>query len=290
MHEKLDELLRTNIFQEVKDYHYINNETNVIVIDMENLDNVTKEKVIKDYYLKGFAIVELRDGIASERNLTKMTQWLNLGAPYIPRQYDKLPTTYNSQGLNVITYSSTDSNSHRAFQTRNGQNLHSDGTLEVIGFVKTSILFCEQTAENGGETTLFNSVGAFFNVIKDYLNYANALLDEKALKRIDIGRTNQESIGPVFKILNNELVSRFSMDNTCLWEHGFKNVPFLEEAYNYITSYINLDSPFYTEFSLKEGQGIIFANDKISHGRRKYYDSKEKQRKMHRGLYTERPF
>lgn len=44
-------------------------------------------------------------------------------------------------------------------------------------------------------------------------------------------------------------------------------------------------SPYYIEAMLKDNQGIILANNKISHGRKKFEDN-EMKREMIRGLFV----
>ncbi|MGW9164911.1 hypothetical protein ACWGPZ_26670 [Priestia megaterium] len=61
-------------------------------------------------------------------------------------------------GLNLIK---VEEGPHRAFQTNNEQKIHCDGTLEVIGKIKTSLLLCATPSSVGKETVIFNSVAAF---------------------------------------------------------------------------------------------------------------------------------
>ncbi|MFF2288814.1 TauD/TfdA family dioxygenase [Peribacillus butanolivorans] len=176
--------------------------------------------------------------------------------------------------------------SHRAFQTNNDQKIHCDGTIEVLGKIKTSILLCAIPAAVGGETIIFNSVAAFYDLLEnDNSRYiASSLLDMQALKRVAVNRNNEEYIGPAFAIKNGEIISRFSLDNTCDWDYSFENVKLLKEAYALLVDTIVPNSPFYIETKLKCSQGIIMANDKISHGRKGFID-KHFKREMIRGLF-----
>jgi hypothetical protein len=252
-------------------------------------ETVNLKQVIKDYITKGFSLFEFanKDQITQE-SITNFSNALNLGHPYVPEIYQNLvqDVGYSQKGFNTIENSKN--GKHRAFQTNNGQKLHSDGTLDKIGNVKTSLLFCTRPSSFGGETLLFNSVGAFVSVISQNLELAKPLLEENSLRRVFIG-SDFEYIGPSFKIEEGEIFSRYSKDNTSDWDYGFSRVPLLKEAYTMLGNLEFIGSPYYLSFKLNEGQGILIANDKISHGRENFIDSKGYNRKMIRGLYKKVP-
>ena len=125
-------------------------------------------------------------------------------------------------------------------------------------------------------------------MIETNFEIAKLLLDDNSLRRVS-NINFQEYIGPAFAIQNNKIHSRFSLDNTCDWKYGFTKLPKLEKAYSLLKEQVNDESPYFITCKLKPGQGILMANDKISHGRKSFIDSKECKREMIRGLFIKKP-
>lgn len=187
------------------------------------------------------------------------------------------------------TISSGLANNHKAFDQNNNQDLHSDGTAHEIGFIKTTVLFCESEASMGGDTILFDSVGAFEKLQIENPKAAEALMHPESLTRVaDIGHESRMA-DPVFSYEQGEIISRFTLDHTAKWEESFGKIDYLEDGYNYLKSLAQPDSNYFAQFPLKSGQGIIFANDKIAHGRLSFENSGDNIRKMVRGLFRQRP-
>ncbi|WP_203289392.1 TauD/TfdA family dioxygenase [Metabacillus sp. cB07] len=265
-----------------------------VPVDIDSSNNLTQEqatKIISNYNTFGFSIFQFYQPIKQDLDLINFYRSLGLYKPFVPGIYQKTPGIYEKSGLNHISKKYSDMNAenlHRAFQTTNNQELHSDGTLEGIGRVKTSTLFCVNPAGEGGDNLIFNSVAAFISLWKMSPEIAFSMLDENALRRWDIGRTNRSSTGPTFKFTDNTIISRFSLDNTCDWEYGFNKVKNLKECFDQLLSFIK-PGPYYISVKLLENQGLIIANHKISHGRTSYFDTADSPRKMIRGLYTVEP-
>ncbi len=175
---------------------------------------------------------------------------------------------------------------HRAFASPNAQGLHVDGTLTPLGMIKTSILLCEAPAEIGGETTLFKAVAAFVRLIREDPERGGSLLRHSVLTRSDVGATQKCLRTPPFAIKESELLSRFSIDNTSCWA---KEPSQAVAAFKYLKQMARAGSPFFHSFKLQAREGVIIANDKISHGRRKYYERSPGARCMLRALFTGRP-
>jgi hypothetical protein len=208
---------------------------------------------------------------------------LELGQPFVPA-YNRDNPAYCRNGYNKIRFSSP--SPHRAFSSTQAQGLHVDGTLTPIGMIKTSVLLCEEPAEIGGETTLFKAVAAFAALFHDDHELGNSLLSYGVLTRCDIGLTQQCMRGAAFAINENELVSRFSIDNTSFWA---KSQPLAVSAFQYLKLLATQGSPFYYSLKLNAQEGIIIANDKISHGRRRFYERTAGTRCMLRALFLHRP-
>jgi hypothetical protein len=136
---------------------------------------------------------------------------------------------------------------------------------------------------------IFDSIGAFLDLVENDIEAAAALLDERSLRRIaDLGGFF-EKIGPAYKIEDNEVITRLTLDHNADWDYGINKVEHLERAYKFMIEAAREGNKHFKRFKLKSGQGIIMANDKIAHGRTKFSESDSNKRKIVRGLFTSRP-
>ncbi|MBV7509481.1 TauD/TfdA family dioxygenase [Bacillus sp. sid0103] len=269
-------------------YMHVYNSEDILPVKINSLALISDDEIselVRKYNNAGFVVFELLNDIPNQNALLTLAKKLKLGNPYVPKIYSSKENIYERNGLNIIK---VNEGPHRAFQTNNEQKIHSDGTIEEIGKIKTSILLCSKQASFGGETVIFNSVSAFYRLLEhEKLEpIILSLCDLKALRRVAINGEKEEYIGPAFEIRNGEIISRFSLDNTCDWEYGFNNVKFLKEAYSLLVEMNTPNSPLYIETRLKCNQGIIMANDKVSHGRKEFIDENS-MREMIRGLFEE---
>ncbi|MFC6038919.1 TauD/TfdA family dioxygenase [Paenisporosarcina macmurdoensis] len=267
-------------------YKHVYRSEDIDPVYIKSVDMISEKEVeefVKKYKSAGFVVFELLNDSTNQNVMLKIAKRFKLGEPFVPNIYLSKPEIYEKSGLNIIK---AGEGTHRAFQTINEQKIHCDGTIEPIGKIKTSILLCITPAAVGGETIIFNSVAAFYDLYenKESNSIMSSFLHFKALKRVAVNGEKEEYIGPSFLINNGEISSRFSLDNTCDWDFGFRNVEFLKEAYSLMTEKITPNSPYYIETRLKKNQGIVMANDKISHGRKEYKDGNSK-REMIRGLF-----
>lgn len=266
-------------------YKYTSTDISPVKIkSVSKLSNNELNNIIQQYYQAGFVVYEVLNHNSEQDIILELAKQLNLGQPFVPKTYRTSKHIYEETGLNTIK---VNDGNHRAFQTNNGQKIHCDGTIEEINKVKTSILHCNISSTNGGETIIFNSVGAFYNLLKtfNFTSIMSSMLNNLALKRDALNETADTHIGPAFKIENGELISRFSLDNTCDWNYSFEKIAGLEEALKLLQEMIILESPYYIETKLRDNQGIIMANNKISHGRKSFYDEGTRKREMIRGLF-----
>lgn len=238
----------------------------------------------------GFAIFETKENMNAQAVIDGLAKHLGLGDSYISG-YNQMnfKDTFNKEN-NLTTISQTVSKTHPFLNTSNAQGLHSDATFDTIGKVPTTILYCVESVPEGGDTILFDSVKAFRFLQSLHPEWAEALLHPEAMeKKSELG-DNAHLIDAPFKVLENgEIISRFSLDLVTKWQRGFELVPNLEKAIGFMSALVPLGSGFSSILRLENNQGIIFANDKIAHGRTAYVDNPDKPRKMIRGLFLERP-
>lgn len=256
---------------------------------VDNMTEDVKQEMVRRFNEYGFVIFENKEERSPDELILDVAEELNLGGTYVTGyNRKKFGNMFRENSLNTIT--NAKKSNHVVFDNSNAQGLHSDATFEPIGAVPATILYCVQEAKKDGDTILFDSVKAF-QLLQDFNPlWAEALLHPEALRRRSILGDDVEVVEPAFKILENgDIISRFTVDTSADWEYGFERVPHLREAFGFMCGLIPRGSGFSTILKLKSNQGILFANDKIAHGRTAFTDDEAKPRKMVRGLYNDRP-
>lgn len=258
---------------------------------VSELNEDVKKELVKRFNRYGFVIFENDKQQEPNQLIQHIAKELNLGETYVTgNNKKKYASMFSKDNLNTITSSKT--STHVVFDNSNAQGLHSDATFEPIGTVPSTILYCVQEAMDGGDTILFDSVSAFHLLHQFNPKWAEAMLHPESLRRYSGFNDGVEYVDAAFKQLpNGEIISRFTVDSSCDWEYGFERVPYLREAFGFLCALIPNGSDYSTVLRLKSNQGILFANDKIAHGRTSFVDNPESEhsRKMIRGLYLERP-
>lgn len=251
-----------------------------------------RRTLIANQYKKlGFALIQNSEGVVRPEALPQFAERLGLGDIYVPPYFNLMQgaPSVSSAGVAVISsIGQCGKVMHNSFQTNKAEGLHVDGTIAQIGEVRTTFLLCNSPAAEGGESLLFNAVGACLHLSRKDPGLVAPLFHPLAMKRgkIDSGGTR---VGPVFGLVNGELVTRFSINETTDWHYGFQRVPGLKRAYEALVECTRGQSPFMLKFRLAKGVGLVIANDKISHGRLSFIDSADCVRSMARTLHRGRP-
>lgn len=255
------------------------------------VDEAGCRDLISDYREFGFALFQVTESPGDPAStLCTLASALGLSAPFVPPLYRSREDLYAGSGINLLTttLSKEPRGGHPAFQSRGAIELHTDGTLQALGEIPTAVLFCLLPASRGGDTILFDAVGAFADLHSREPNIAVALLDERALSRLaTIGGSSEFRSGPVFAIRGEELLARYCVTPRDRW--AIYEVNRLAEAKEAMAQMAKPGSPFYLTLRLEAGQGIILANDRISHGRTDFDDGDSGNRRMLRALFTSTP-
>jgi len=242
----------------------------------DTIPAATGREVARRLESAGFALIQASQvpGRAAPQQLARQ---LGLGPVFTPPQYRDRPYT---DGQGVTRIGTDAAAAHPAFGQATGQHLHSDGTLQRIGEIKTTILLCARPARSGGTSHLFNSAAAFAWLLHEDPAAAAALTAADVLVRTSTlpDTRGQYSAGPAFAVADGRLISRYSVTGTDTLDRG---LAFLQQA-------ARPGSPYYTELVLTAGQGLLLANDLISHGRAAYNDDPDCPRLMLRALFTRR--
>lgn len=214
---------------------------------------------------------------------------LGLGPAFTPPQYRSGPHV-DGQGVTRIT-ADTATTAHPAFGHSTGQELHSDGTLQRIGEIKTTMMLCSRPAASGGTSRLFNAAGTFAALLGQDPAAAAALTAPEVLVRTSNlpGSKGQSVTGPAFAIADGRVISRYSVTSTDAYDPRAVTDPAaLDRALTFLQDAVGPGSGFYTEITLTAGQVLLLANDVISHGRTPYHDDPAAPRLLYRALFTTR--
>jgi alpha-ketoglutarate-dependent taurine dioxygenase len=236
----------------------------------------------------GFAVLQFPAAMAPEEAITALADHAGLGAPYVPVLYRQPETSSLGDALSSIQHDETAG--HPGFATRAGQPWHVDGTLEPIGAIRVSALYCVRAAVAGGHTRLFNAVAAFHELRKVDTDAARVLLDPTVLRRIStILREAKWTDGPAFsEDTDGSYMNRFSEGPTARWFAPEGKADDLDRALSFFRA--RADEDRYTASVLLEpAQCLVFRNDRVSHCREEYIDNPEAPRKLVRALFEKVP-
>lgn len=254
------------------------------------LTDAARTAVLDEYYQRGFALFELDlEGRDPATVLHDFTQALKLGDPFVPPLYQfSNSTLYDERGMSTLAPVPGDESLHPVFGSTDALELHTDGTLQQIGEVPTSVLFCVSPADRGGATTVFQAVQAFLELQDQQPALAAALLDERALtKHASVNGSKEVCRGAVFAYRDGELMTRYSVTDRDHWNDD--EVTGLADAKNALAGLAGWNTPYFHQITLRRGQGIILANDKVSHGRTGFSNSPHQARHMLRVLFSRKP-
>jgi hypothetical protein len=248
--------------------------------------------ILEDYYTLGYALFQLDPGWQHpSKALHNLAQALNLGEAFVPPLYRfSNSNLYDVYGVNTLTVVRGDEPyfSHPVFGSTAALELHTDGTLQEIDEIPTSVLFSVVRAAEGGETTIFQAVDAFLALQAAMPRLTLALLDDRALtKQATVNGSKATCTGPVFAYKAGELLTRYSVSDRDRW--NVDEVECLLDAKNAMADLAHSGSPYYHQHHLDVGQGIILANNKVSHGRTGFSNSADHVRRMLRVLFARRP-
>lgn len=254
--------------------------------------DAARNSILEDYYTFGYALFQLDFGLQNpSQALHNFTRAFNVGEAFVPPLYQfSNSNLYDDFGISTLTAVQGNEPyfSHPVFGSPAALELHTDGTLQQIDEIPTSVLFCVIQAGQGGETTVFQAVNAFLALQETDPPLAAALLDSRALtKQASVNGSKAICTGPVFAYKDGELLTRYSVTDRDHW--NIDEVECLLDAKNAMAGFAQIGSPYYHQIRLDIGQGIILANNKVAHGRTGFSNSTDQARRMLRVLFAFRP-
>jgi len=260
----------------------------VVVDEILSSSRESIDEIIERYTHYGFAIIHIVSEVPSAETVISLGKLFDLGEPFIPPLYTKggykAPpiAKVSTQGCSVT---------HPTFQREVGVKFHCDGTLQEIGFVKTSVLLCEMPGAKGGDSILFNATAAYAELLKTDLNAAIAMATHGSLVRqANMNGCSDKNVGPVFSVADGKLICAYSVTETDKFVATSDiNAADLSRGVKYMRKASQPGSPYYCQVRLEANQAIIFSNAKLSHGRTPYHNSVGSRRCLYRGLFLNYP-
>ncbi|MEV7928552.1 TauD/TfdA family dioxygenase [Kitasatospora sp. NPDC088779] len=249
-------------------------------------DPGTRRQIAESYAASGYAVVHVPGTEATEADLTLLADALGLGRAFTPAQYASSPHT--SDGVSRLTAAADPTH---PFQDRAGQNFHSDGTLQHLGQIATTIMLCARPAHSGGHTLLFNAIAAFADLKAADPEAAAQLTHPRALLRTSTFIPGLSTAGPAFgHDPAGRLITRYSLTATDTYHPSTpEHRADLERALAYLKAAADPGLGYRCQLTLAAGQALVLANDRLCHGRTSFSDDPAAPRLLLRGLYTARP-
>jgi hypothetical protein len=248
--------------------------------------------LLRRYDRAGFVLIEAAEEPTSA-GLLALAGHLRLGEVFVPPLYRTGAVQPDPDGVSRLAAAAggPGRDSDHPAVAANAQPIHVDGLLQPIGQVKTSILLCRTPAARGGQSILFNSTAAVRHLAATDPDAAALLMAPGVLVRTaSVNGCTDAAAGAAFTAADGALLSRYSCCPTDRWDSGAVTDPAaLHRGVQFLAGLQTPGSGLFIEFSLRAGQGLLLANDRIGHGRRGYTDSGPVRREMLRALFLHRP-
>ncbi|MFF7249923.1 TauD/TfdA family dioxygenase [Embleya sp. NPDC008237] len=245
--------------------------------------------IVADYRERGHAIVQVPGPPPTENDLVALARALDLGPAFTPPMYTTgAHTAHTAHGVSRIAAAP---DAAHPFQDRAGQNVHTDGTLQRLGEIPTTIMMCAHPAATGGSTLLFNVLAAYAELAAHDPAAASQLAHPQALVRASTFVEGVFTTGPAFgRDAHGIAITRYSRTATDSYRATRGGEADLARALAHLEAAARPGSRHRLDFTLAAGQALILANDRLCHGRTPYRDTDEQpHRLILRGLFTTRP-
>ncbi|EHR52425.1 Taurine catabolism dioxygenase TauD, TfdA family [Saccharomonospora marina XMU15] len=249
-------------------------------------------ETLRRYDRHGFAVVRVLAGPLNEDTVLRLAGELGLDKPFIPPLYTRggraAPPVSRIATPPVAPPSGA---VHPGFETRNGQDLHCDGTLQDIGQVKAVILLCVAQGLSGGTTSLFNAHGAVAELLDHDPEAAKALTAPGLLQRQATINGSTEAVAtPVCTVQDGQIVCRYCVSTTDRWVlPDGPELRTVQRGLEFLDLARRESSPHLLRFVLGAGHALILDNTRLSHGRDPYQDDDRHRRLLYRSLHLSHP-
>ncbi|UGQ12163.1 TauD/TfdA family dioxygenase [Yinghuangia sp. ASG 101] len=237
----------------------------------------------------GFAVVRSPSATVTtadaHRELGAIRAGLGLGAPYVPLLY----RGRNAPAVTEVTRKADAD--HPVFHTGAAQGWHTDGLLEDIGTVRTTLLYCVRPAHRGGRTSLLNAGRVFHELRTADPEAADVLLHDTVLgRRSTLPGVRREAVGPAFAVLGDgDYATRYGEGRVERWyPRGPAQRDALDRALRHFRTR-RADPDVRIDLLLASGECLVFRNDLLAHAREDFTDDRRHPRLLLRSLHTAAP-
>lgn len=237
---------------------------------------------LQDY---GHVVADLSSCGEPRDALDRLTSALQLHEPYVP-------VMYRGRGEfdEAVTEITRSDSGHPAISREDGQPFHTDGFLDPIGSIRTSVLYCVARARSGGQTIVLDAVALFQRLLSVDAPAASTLLQPQVLERVaSLPGVSESSIGPVFAWDGARLLNRFADGPTERWHPAEGTSEALDRALKFFRDQAREDGEFRRSVMLEPGQVLILENDRVSHARGSYESDPANPRKLLRAMFPTAP-
>lgn len=264
----------------------------VVVAGPADIGDLEASRIADRYARHGFAIFRMPPDQITPQSVLHVAESLKLGEPFVPPLYNHgASASATVHRISAASNAGTADADHPSFGRSVGQQLHCDGTLQPVGFIKASLLLCETPAADGGDTTLFNSSAAFAQLITADMAAATALAVHGTLVRqANINGCADINLGSAVSVHDGRLVCWYCVTETDSWAvpDGVSAAD-LHRGIGFMLHASQPGSSHFVQLMLAAGDGIVFDNTRISHGRTAYLDSADSRRCLYRSLHLRHP-
>ncbi|WP_367140551.1 MULTISPECIES: TauD/TfdA family dioxygenase [Streptomyces] len=221
----------------------------------------------------------------AHREMGTIRAGFGLGEPYVPLLYR------DRDAPRVTEVTRKGDSDHPVFHTCAAQGWHTDGLLEDIGTIKTTLLYCVSPARRGGRTSLLNTGRVFGELRTEDPEAADVLLRDTILgRRSTLPGVEREAVGPVFAGLGDgNYATRYGEGQVEHWYPGdAAERAALDRALRYFRTR-RADPDVRVDLLLRAGECLIFRNDVLAHAREDFTDDPRHPRLLLRSLHINAP-
>lgn len=248
-------------------------------------DHQGRRRIADCYQRCGYAIVHVPGITPTDQHLTQLATALHLGEMFTPPLYTA--SSHTAAGISQLTAAT---GGDHPFQDRAGQNVHCDGTLQHLGQIPTTLMLCVTPALEGGTSYLVNLIDAYAELRRADPEAADQLAHATALVRTSTFTAGTSTSGPAFaRDADGSWLTRYSRTDTDTYHPTPGGADALKRGLAYLEAAARPGSAFRTDFTLRAGQALVLANDRLGHGRTAFRDNLSAPRLLLRALFTRRP-
>jgi alpha-ketoglutarate-dependent taurine dioxygenase len=186
----------------------------------------------------------------------------------------------NDDGITALEVNDKHSQKYIPYTNRS-INWHTDGYYNILEKqIHAFLLHCVQPAMSGGENALLDPEIVYIKLRDENPEYIAALMDPTVMTIPPNAQVRPVQTGPVFSF-NESLHMRYTART-----HSIKWKPKAKEALEFLSDFLNSDSPYIFKCKLESNQGVLCNN--VLHSRTAFIDDINSTRLLYRLRFYDR--